>query len=118
MKGHNEEAKKILVQASKLNKGSLSESSLLKLDENVELRGSDEDISQSTGEKHRTSFKALLHIANISYVWFATIFVYYGLNINAVYLEYWDKYISFIVSLKLLRRYHHSHNVFTGCLLS
>ena len=98
MKGYNGEAKKILMQASKFNKTSLSENSLFKLDERVELRVSTESINQSASIKHKTSWRVILQIANISYLWFATIFVYYGLNINAVYLEYWDKYISFIVS--------------------
>lgn len=99
MKGHNEDAKKILMQATKLNKTSLSQVSLFKLDEKVELRDSDGDISQTVDEKQKTSLRIVLRIASLSYLWFATIFVFYGLNINAVYLEYWNKYISFIVSL-------------------
>lgn len=100
MKGQNEEAKKILVQASKLNKTSLSENSLVKLEETFELRdlSLDGENSGAANEKQETSVRVVLQIANISYLWFATIFVYYGLNINAVYLEYFNKYTSFIVS--------------------
>lgn len=99
-KGFNEEAKKILLKASKTNKTSLSEDSLLKLNEKVELRDEDGSVSISSDKKSKKiSTRAILQIANISYLWFATIFVYYGLNINAVYLEYWNKYVSFIVSI-------------------
>lgn len=101
MKGRNEEAKKILLVASKFNKTSLSKNSLERLNEKVVLRDSEESISKPVDDKQKTSRRAILQIANISYLWFATIFVYYGLNINAVYLEYWDKYISFIVSFTI-----------------
>lgn len=94
-KGFNEEAKKILLKASKINKTSLSQTSLLKLNEKVELRELDDAVDVGKGQ---TSSRVVLQIANISFLWFSTIFVYYGLNINAVYLEYWNKYISFIVS--------------------
>lgn len=96
MKNRNEEAKQILLKASKVNKTALSQDSLTKLNEKVELKDNDEVVYDSGTRK--TSKRVVLQILNISYLWFATIFVYYGLNINAVYLEYWDKYVSFIVS--------------------
>jgi hypothetical protein len=72
----------------------------VKLNEKVELRDEDGNASVSSDKKSRKiSTRAIFQIANISYLWFATIFVYYGLNINAVYLDYWDKYVSFIVSI-------------------
>lgn len=74
----------------------MSENSLERLSEQVELK--DEEGDEKVAEARGTSLRVVLQIANISYLWFATIFVYYGLNINAVYLEYWDKYVSFIVS--------------------
>lgn len=102
MKGHNQEAKMILLKASKINRTSLSESSISMLDEHVEFEKSDDDLHPETSshenQKRSENRKSLLILANVSYLWFATIFVYYGLNINSVYLEYWDKYISFIVS--------------------
>jgi hypothetical protein len=94
--GKNDEAKNILLKASKMNKSSLSETSLTMLNKKIELQPSeDEQIIES--EKPKTNLRMILLIANISYIWFATLFVFYGLNINAVYLEFWDKYISFIV---------------------
>lgn len=99
MKGRYEEAKKILLQASKTNNTQLSEHSSKKLDEQTVLRDSDEVSSNTVqNEKRKSSIQLLLLIANTSYLWFATVFVYFGLNINSVYLEYWNKYISFIVS--------------------
>jgi hypothetical protein len=77
----------------------LSENSLVRLNEQLELK---DDDNEKIVEKTKTSLRVVLQIANISFLWFATIFVYYGLNINAVYLEYWDKYISFIVSATVL----------------
>lgn len=82
----------------KINKTSISENSLVKLNEQIELQNEDDVIK---GESRGISIRVILQIANISFLWFATIFVYYGLNINAVYLEYWDKYVSFIVSATL-----------------
>ena len=98
MKGFNEKAKHILLKASKANKTSLSENSLTLLNEKVELRDEESEVSFGAADSNKISMRAVLKIANISFLWFATIFVYNGLNINAVYLEYWDKYISFIVS--------------------
>ena len=100
MKGFNDEAKRILLKASKANKTSLSEDSLLKLEEKLELKASEDEVEVKPTVilKKKTSMRVIMQIANIAYLWFATIFVYYGLNINAVYLEYWDKYVSFIVS--------------------
>jgi hypothetical protein len=92
----NEDAKKILLKASAVNKTVISEDSLMKLNEKVELKDDDESLSD-TGT-HKTSTRIVFQIAKISYLWFAVIFVYYGLNINAVYLDLWSKYISFIVS--------------------
>lgn len=98
MKGRFEEAKKILLQASKANKTCLSENSCSILDKKPKLIDSDEEIKSTDNSKRTSTTQIVLLIANISYLWFATIFVYYGLNINSVYLEYWDKYYSYIVS--------------------
>lgn len=99
MKGRKEDAKRILMKATKTNKTSLSVSSLSKLDQLEEPRNADDKPSGEADENTKTSYRLVLMIANISFVWFSTIFVYQGLNINAVYLEYWNKYVSFIVSV-------------------
>lgn len=101
MKGNNDEAKQIILKATKMNRTSLSADSLSKLTENVKIRDIDDKedtTSDQTIIKSKSSQKKMIwKIASLSYLWFATIFVYYGLNINAVYLEYWNKYVSFIV---------------------
>lgn len=97
-KGKVEEAKKILLRASKINKTSLSENSLTELNAKLVLQKTDDSVV-ADAEGRKTSVRVVLQILNVSFLWFATIFVYYGLNINAIYLEYWNKYISFIVSL-------------------
>lgn len=112
MKGQNEEAKKILIQASRTNKTSLSESSLTKIDSLVEICDVHEEPNEEVDVKWKTSARVIMQIVNISYLWFSTIFVYYGLNINAVYLEYWDKYTSFIVSHELLETVQISNRIF------
>lgn len=100
MKGHTDEAKQIILKASKMNRTTLSANSLTKLTEQVELRDPDDEQNtnnETSSNNENNNKKTVLKIANLSYLWFATIFVYYGLNINAVYLEYWSKYVSFIV---------------------
>lgn len=83
-----------------MNRTVLSSNSLKKLTENVEIRSDDNESSasgQTASGNKKSRKKVVLQIANLSYLWFATIFVYYGLNVNAVYLEFWSKYVSFIV---------------------
>lgn len=67
----------------------------------MKLNG-DEDSSRCvSGSKGRgrISMRVVMQIANLAYCWFAIVFIYYGLNLNSVYLEYWNKYINFIVSI-------------------
>jgi hypothetical protein len=88
-----------------MNKTSLSENSIEMLDQKIEEPKEQEVApNQDTDKSSTSSTKIVLQIANISYLWFATIFVYYGLNINAVYLEYFSKYVSYIVSLLSITR--------------
>lgn len=88
-----------------MNKTSLSENSIEMLDQKIEEPQEQEVApNQDTDKSSTSSTKIVLQIANISYLWFATIFVYYGLNINAVYLEYFSKYVSYIVSLLSIAR--------------
>jgi membrane protein required for beta-lactamase induction len=97
MKGHHEKAKKILLKAATANKTSLSGNSL----EMLERETPDNVKSEATeteGEQVNSVTRTVTLIANISFLWFAIIFVYYGLNINAVYLSYWSKFTSYIVS--------------------
>lgn len=102
MKGKYEEAKKILLLASKINKSSLSENSCSILADQRKLKDAEEESISNGATKGKCSFQVFLLIANLSYLWFATIFVYFGLNINSVNLEYWNKYVSYIVSLLLI----------------
>jgi hypothetical protein len=78
----------------------MSVQTLNSLDEKIEMeKSSSENHEEKRAEgSQRVSTRAVLQIANLSYCWFATIFVYYGLNLNSVYLEYWNKHINFIVS--------------------
>jgi MFS transporter, OCT family, solute carrier family 22 (organic cation transporter), member 4/5 len=93
------EAKRILIHAAKFNKSTLSEHSLTELDsENFILKDDEEKVEISDEELRKSRVKIVTQLVVISFLWFSTIFVYYGLNINSVYLEYWDKYINFIVS--------------------
>lgn len=75
----------------------MSENSILLLETRAVLRKSNDEIDDSPSDAKSNNRRTVLALCNISYLWFATIFVYYGLNINAVYLEYWDKYVSYIV---------------------
>lgn len=77
----------------------MSEQTLSSLDENIEMENNAKKSPVKTEGSMKYSKKIILQIANLSYCWFATIFVYYGLNLNSVYLEYWDKYINFIVRM-------------------
>ncbi|CRK94736.1 CLUMA_CG008236, isoform A, partial [Clunio marinus] len=97
-KGLNEEAKKILIKAAKQNGSSLSENSLMMFDEKIAVLNNSENDSESDDtQDSKISRRAIIQILNLSYIWFSTLFVYFGLNINAVYLEYWNKYVSFII---------------------
>lgn len=70
MKGRNDEAKEILLKASKINRTSLSENSLTLLHEKVELRSEDEELNVDDGKARKSStLKAILQISNISYLW-------------------------------------------------
>lgn len=100
-KKETKKAKEILEKASKLNKTALSENSILLLKVKAELRSSQEDLKVDSSKSQNNFRKTVQVLCIISYLWFATIFVYYGLNINSVYLEYWNKYVSYIVSIKI-----------------
>lgn len=99
-KGKRQEAKRILIKAANLNNTRLPETILSKLDdENLQLK-SDEDEKVDENQRQIQSRKTIiLQLLLMSYLWFSTIFVYYGLNINSVYLEFWNKYVNYIVSL-------------------
>lgn len=103
MKGFNDEAKSILVKASSLNNTKMSQVSLQQLNEKIEMQEAEAEAVRNSSQNNTTKIwtpRVVLQILNISYLWFATLFVYYGFNINAVYLEYFSKYVSFIVSLQ------------------
>lgn len=102
MKGYNGEAKSILMKASSLNNTKLSQVSLQQLNEKILKQEAQEEAARNNQQTNTTktwTLRVTLQILNISYLWFATLFVYYGFNINAVYLDYFSKYVSFIVSL-------------------
>lgn len=84
----------------------MSQQTLNSLHEKIEIKDLDELGSENSEESSigngRVSTKIVMQIANLSYCWFATVFVYYGLNLNSVYLEYWNKYVNFIVSMVLV----------------
>lgn len=101
MKGFNDEAKSILMKASSINKTKMSEVSLHQLNERIEMKEAEEAAARTSAQTDVAktwTLKVVLQVLNISYLWFATIFVYYGFNINAVYLDFFSKYVSFIVS--------------------
>lgn len=79
----------------------MSQQTLNSLHERIEIKdgGVRVENSKDGNWKHGISMRIVMQIANLSYCWFATVFVYYGLNLNSVYLEYWNKYINFIVSM-------------------
>lgn len=83
----------------------MSEQTLNSLHEKIEIKDGVVRVEKSENRSWSSgiSMRIVLQIANLSYCWFATVFVYYGLNLNSVYLEYWNKYVNFIVSkLKFL----------------
>ena len=74
------------------------------LNEKIEMQKSkdtNENIADDSEWMKKISLKIVMQIANLAYCWFAVIFVYYGLNLNSVYLEYWNKHVNFIVSLNV-----------------
>lgn len=97
-KGKHKDAKCILEKACKLNGTELNVQTIDSLNERIEMQMSKDMNEKSAFERKGISMNAVMQIANLAYCWFATIFVYYGLNLNSVYLEYWNKYINFIVS--------------------
>lgn len=101
-KGRYEEAKRILWKACKLNGTEMSQQTLNSLYEKIEIKDEEMRAEESEDGKvksSRISTRIVMQIANLSYCWFATVFAYYGLNLNSVYLEYWNKYVNFIVSM-------------------
>ncbi|KAG5672758.1 hypothetical protein PVAND_002855 [Polypedilum vanderplanki] len=94
--GRHEDAKIVLRKACKLNGTEMSVQTLNSLDEKIQMQNSNNNTLESASKSEKISIRAVLQITNLSYCWFATIFVYYGLNLNSVYLEYWNKYINFI----------------------
>lgn len=87
----------------------MSQQTLNSLHERIEIREEDSKAIKSIDDeavgkgkwREQISMRVIMQIANLSYCWFAIVFVYYGLNLNSVYLEYWNKYMNFIVSIFL-----------------
>ena len=67
MKGFNDEAKRILLKASKANKTSLSEDSLLKLEEKPELKASEDEVEEKPAVivKKKTSTRVIISVSTI-----------------------------------------------------
>lgn len=86
-----------------MNGTAMSQQTLDSLHEKIEIKDEEAKAVESgtvrTSWRAQISMRALMQIANLAYCWFAVVFVYYGLNLNSVYLEYWNKYINFIVSI-------------------
>lgn len=104
-KGKHEEAKKILNKACKFNGTEMNVQTLSSLNEKIEMQKSKDangNIADDSEWMKKISLKIVMQIANLAYCWFAVIFVYYGLNLNSVYLEYWNKYVNFVVSIKIM----------------
>jgi hypothetical protein len=102
--GRCAEAGKFLQRACEINGTKLNPQTLNSLEEKIAmeklLKLKQKDPKDGDEEDSKTiSWKAVLTIANLSFCWFSSIFIYYGLNLNSVYLEYWNKYINYIVSL-------------------
>ncbi|CAG9808337.1 unnamed protein product [Chironomus riparius] len=98
-KGKHEEARKILNKACKFNRTKMSVQTLSSLNEKIEMQKSKDtngNIADDSEWMKKISLKIVMQIANLAYCWFAVIFVYYGLNLNSVYLEYWNKHVNFI----------------------
>ena len=80
----------------------MSQPTLNLLHEKFEMK--DEEIRDDNSEDGKPltvgqfTPRIILQIANLAFCWFCCVFVFYGLNLNSVYLEYWNKYINFIVS--------------------
>jgi hypothetical protein len=108
-RGNKMEAKQILLHAAKINNTSISQASLAELDKkNIALKDDEENdvvISDDEIRSSKMKKRMILQLVVISYLWFSTIFVYYGLNINSVYLEYWNKYYNFIVRIHNINLY-------------
>lgn len=102
-KERHDEATKILWKACKMNGTAMSQQTLETLHERIEIKDEESKAMKSSNVRsnwrEKISMRALMQIANLAYCWFAVVFVYYGLNLNSVYLEYWNKYINFIVSI-------------------
>lgn len=104
-KNRNQEAKKILLKAAKINGTTLTTESLKQLDEKVEQEKNEKlvEISLTSGgeqipnEKQSINITILFKVANLCFCWFANTFVYFGLNLNSVYLNLFDKYFSYIL---------------------
>ncbi|CAO1437133.1 unnamed protein product [Diamesa serratosioi] len=104
-KNRNQEAKKILLKAAKINGTTLTTESLKQLDEKVEqerVKKQEEITLSSSGQKvhnDKQSINAAIvfKVANLCFCWFANTFVYNGLNLNSVYLNLFDKYFSYIL---------------------
>jgi len=108
-KGKHEKAKNILNKACKLNGTEMNVQTLNSLNEKIEMQKSkdtNEYVADDSEWMKKISLKIVMQIANLAYCWFAVIFVYYGLNLNSVYLEYWDKHVNFIVSLNVENGYN------------
>lgn len=86
-----------------MNGTAMSQQTLETLHERIEIKDEESKAMKSSNVRsnwrEKISMRALMQIANLAYCWFAVVFVYYGLNLNSVYLEYWNKYINFIVSI-------------------
>lgn len=88
-----DDAKKILKRAAKVNKRKLSEHSLDKLI--LANREKLENVSEGKFPIKQAFSKLFWRIANCSFCWIVNVLVYYGLSLNAVLLD-GDKYNNFI----------------------
>lgn len=90
-----------------MNGTAMSQQTLDSLHERIEIKDEESKAMKSSNVRsswrEKISMRALMQIANLAYCWFAVVFVYYGLNLNSVYLEYWNKYINFIVSFSFIQ---------------
>lgn len=90
--GQNAQAKKILLEAAESNGIEFSAEALKSLD------SKEISIEDTSDVKQNLTRKIIWRVLNLSYCWFTVTFVYYGLNLNSVYLSSFNKYLNFIFS--------------------
>ena len=87
----------ILKKAAKINKVEFSRKILDMLE--TENSGDSEEISKEVPRSQESlKSKIVWRVLNLSYCWFTVTFVYYGLNLNSVYLNAFNKHFNFIFS--------------------